>query len=158
MPYARRGGQISIWVYHPRNKIRANRWRVAQLIYWTQAGLITAAVREAQGTGHHRLFNFHNLVEVAVARALARAGLTLPGIRRVLTVLTPPGNQPSGETGDALLFLTGDLTQPRAIWTGTRVEFAAELDSAFLINDPVGLLIDVGRIARDLAAHMGRLA
>ena len=129
----------------------------AQLIYWAHAGVITAGVREAQGTGHHRIFNFHNLVEVAVARALARAGLTLPGIRRVLTVLTPPANQPSGETGDHLLFLTGDPAQPGAIWAGTRMELAAEIDSAFLINEPVGLLIDVGRITQQLAAHVERL-
>ena len=130
----------------------------AQLTYWVQSGVITAGVRETQGTGHHRLFDSHNLVEVAVARALARAGLTLPGIRRVLTALTAPANQTSGETDDHVLFLTGDPTQPGAIWTGTRMEFAAELHSAFLINDPVGLLIDVGRITRDLAAHVGRLA
>ena len=46
-----------------------------RLIHWTQAGLIKAGVREAQGTGHHRVFSFYNLVEVAVANALANYGI-----------------------------------------------------------------------------------
>jgi SAM-dependent methyltransferase len=28
VPYARPTGQIAIWIYHPRNKVSANRWRV----------------------------------------------------------------------------------------------------------------------------------
>ena len=127
----------------------------SQLIYWTHAGLIAAGVREAHGTGHRRVFSFSDLVAVAVARALARHGMTLPSMRRVLAALAPAAPASPGGADDHLVFVMGDPTSPGAVWTGTRVEFAAELQTAFFINDPVGTLIDVGRISRALADRVG---
>ena len=127
----------------------------SQLIYWTHAGLIAAGVREAHGTGHHRVFSFSDLVAVAVARALARHGMTLPSMRRVLTALTPTTPASPAGSADQLVFVMGDRTSPVSVWTGTRAEFAAELQTAFFINDPVGTLIDVGRISRALADRVG---
>ena len=126
----------------------------SQLIYWTHRGLITAGVRKAQGTGHHRLFSFGDLVAVAVARALARCGVTVPSIRRVLTAIAPAVGA-ADETSDRLAFLMGDPASPHAVWVGTRDEFVAELQTAFLINQPVGILIDVGRIADTLDTDIG---
>lgn len=128
----------------------------SQLIYWTQAGLITAGVREAQGTGHHRVFSFHNLVEVAVAIALARWGVAVPTIRRVVTALTQTEGPSPGETSDQLVFVTGDPATSRGIWAGTLEAFVGEVQTAFLINEPVGMLINVGRIIRELAQRIGR--
>ena len=116
----------------------------SQLIYWTQKGLITAGVRAAQGTGHHRLFSVRNLLEVKVARALARCGVKVPSIQRVLTAIGTAGGGASGVTTDRLVFLMGDPASPVAVWAGTRVEFVSKLQTAFLLHEPVGLLINVG--------------
>ena len=129
-----------------------------KLIYWTQAGLITASVREAHGTGHHRVFDFANLMEITVAGVLARYGMALAGIGHVLAEVRKAVRQPPDQARDQLIFVMGDPKHSDGIWTGRREEFAAELDTAFLVHEPVGILIDVGRITRELRQRTGGTA
>ena len=125
-----------------------------RLIHWTQAGLITAGVREAQGTGHHRVFSFRNLVEVAVANELAQYGIGVTTIRRVLTMLPTAAFSPRGATPDGLILL-GDPAGAGGVWVGTRDELATELETPFLINAPVRILINIGQIQLELTGRLG---
>ena len=78
----------------------------AQLIYWTQAGLITTAVREARGTGHHRVFSFRSLVEVAVAAALAQYRMSVRTIGFVLRAIGDPTHR-AGRDRATVAFVMG---------------------------------------------------
>ena len=127
-----------------------------RLIHWTQAGLITAGVREAQGTGHHRVFDRHDLFEVAVANALAQYGVSTATIGRVLGALRKATPRPWGGTPDQLLLLAGDPASPGAVWVGTRDELAAELKKPFLLNAPAGILINIGQIQQELTDRLGK--
>ena len=124
----------------------------SKLTHWVQSGAVAAGIREASGTGHHRVFSFANLVAVAIAAALARNGVTLAGIQRVLAALPAP--LPVGPD-DLLLFVMGDPAHAGSQWAGARAEFVAELRHTFLIHEPVGILIDVGRIIQTLTAQIG---
>ena len=73
----------------------------------------------------------------------------------MLTAIEGAVGPSPGETSDQLVFLTGDPETPSAIWTGTREEFVAEVETAFLIHAPVGMLIDVGRITQALTERIG---
>ena len=72
-----------------------------------------------------------------------------------MTALDQTTGPSPGETSHQLVFLTGDPATPSAIWTGTHEEFVGEVQTAFLINEPVGMLINVGRIMRELAERIG---
>ncbi len=59
----------------------------SQLVYWTSCGLIVANVRETSGTGHPRLFDLENLVEIAVAVCLSGYKLPVRSLRWVIHVV-----------------------------------------------------------------------
>lgn len=126
-----------------------------QLIYWTQAGLITAGIRAGDGPGHHRVFNYRDVVEVAVATALGRHGVKLPTIRAALKAARVPRRPPRAPM-DRVVYVLGDPEQPAGIWVGTREAWIAELRTPTLTFGPAGIFVDVGRIVERLDQQTGR--
>ena len=133
--------------------VRLTRAKRTQLIYWTQAPLITAGIREAAGRGHHRVLSYANLIELSIAVGLARQGVKLRGIRTVLKMVRLP-RRPPRKPLDQLVFLMGDPADPNATWVGRRDQFISGLRTGAVIIDPVGILVDVGRIVQDLDDRM----
>ena len=121
----------------------------SQLIHWTTTKLITARVRDVQGSGHHRVFSLRDLVDVAVAVALARYGIS---VKRMGLIVRGLGRhwRPTTRAADTLLFITGDPADPSAFWFGSRREFTAELAARGLLTVFTGVLIDLGQIVAAL--------
>jgi DNA-binding transcriptional MerR regulator len=126
----------------------------SQLIHWTATKLITAGVRDVQGTGHHRVFRLRDLVDVAVAVALARHGVS---VKRIGVVLHGLARQwrPATRAADTVLLVTGDPQRPAAFWFGSRREFAAELRTPTLLTAFTGVLLDLGQIVAALEQDTG---
>ena len=74
----------------------------------------------------------------------------------VLFALRTNSPEPPGATPDQLLLLVGDPANPSSFWIGTRDELAAEQATSFLINEPVGILINIGHIRRELTERLGK--
>ena len=126
----------------------------SQLIYWTSAKVITARVRGVQGTGHHRVFSLRDLVDVAVAVALARYGVSAKSIGFVLRGLARQWRHATREP-DTLMFITGDPAKPSAFWFGSRREFDAELGGGGLLTAFTGVMIDLGELVEALEQATG---
>ena len=126
----------------------------SQLIHWTSAKVITARIRDVQGTGHHRVFSLRDVVDVAVAVAMARYGLSVKSIGGVLGGLSRQWRKATREP-DTLMFITGSPSTPSAFWFGSRREFAAELGGRGLLTAFVGVLIDLGQIVETLEQATG---
>jgi hypothetical protein len=56
----------------------------SQLIHWTDKKVITAAIEETDGRGHHRRFSFRNLFEVAIAAELVAWKIQIDSIRTIV--------------------------------------------------------------------------
>jgi DNA-binding transcriptional MerR regulator len=55
-----------------------------QLDYWTRTALVEATVRPASGSGTQRLYSRADVVKLAAAAELVRAGLSLVAVRELL--------------------------------------------------------------------------
>jgi DNA-binding transcriptional MerR regulator len=58
-----------------------------QLDYWARTGLITPSVRQASGSGSHRLYSFGDVVQLKVVKRLLDAGMSLKKIRKAMDIL-----------------------------------------------------------------------
>jgi DNA-binding transcriptional MerR regulator len=58
-----------------------------QLDYWARTGLVTPSVRDADGSGSQRMYNFNDVVQLRVIKKLLDAGVSLPKIRRAVDYL-----------------------------------------------------------------------
>lgn len=126
----------------------------SQLIHWTTTKLITARVRDVQGSGHHRVFSLRDLVDVAVAVALAQYGIS---VKRMGLIVRGLGRhwRPTTRAADTLLFIAGDPADPSAFWFGSRREFTAELHDPVLLTSCTGVLVDLGQIVAALEQATG---
>jgi DNA-binding transcriptional MerR regulator len=57
------------------------------LHYWSKTGFLEPSIAEASGTGSRREYSFGDLVAARVAFRLRRAGVSLQGLRRVVSHL-----------------------------------------------------------------------
>jgi DNA-binding transcriptional MerR regulator len=55
-----------------------------QLDYWTRTGLVSASVREAEGSGTQRLYSFTDVLELKAIKRMEDMGLSLQKIRRAV--------------------------------------------------------------------------
>lgn len=83
-----------------------------QLDYWTTTGLVSASVRDADGSGTQRLYGFSDIVELKVIKRLLDAGVDLRKIRAVVVYLRERGLQLRDTTlasdGSTVYALTDD--------------------------------------------------
>ena len=52
-----------------------------QLDYWARTGLVVPSVRDAAGSGTHRLYGFRDILALRVVKRLIDTGVSLPNIR-----------------------------------------------------------------------------
>jgi len=57
------------------------------LQYWDRSGFLSPTLDPAQGTGTRRLYSFHDVVAVRVAHQFRSRGISLQGLRRVVSFL-----------------------------------------------------------------------
>ena len=62
-----------------------------QLDYWTTTGLVSASVREADGSGTQRLYGFEDIVRLKVIKRLLDTGVSLQRIRQALEFVADRG-------------------------------------------------------------------
>jgi len=62
-----------------------------QLDHWARTGLAVPTIRNAQGSGSHRLYSFEDIVRLRVVKRLLDTGVTLERIRKALEELTRQG-------------------------------------------------------------------
>ncbi len=62
-----------------------------QLDYWARTGLVEPGVREASGSGTHRLYSFRDILVLKVVKKLLDAGVSLPNIRTAIGTLRDRG-------------------------------------------------------------------
>jgi DNA-binding transcriptional MerR regulator len=62
-----------------------------QLDYWARTGLVVPSVRDASGSGTHRLYSFRDIVVLKVVKRLLDAGVSLQNIRKAIDTLRSRG-------------------------------------------------------------------
>ena len=62
-----------------------------QLDYWARTGLVTPAIRSADGSGTQRLYSFRDILLLKVVKRLLDAGITLQQIRTAIAHLHDRG-------------------------------------------------------------------
>ncbi|SCL72472.1 MerR family transcriptional regulator [Micromonospora peucetia] len=62
-----------------------------QLDYWARTALVLPSVRDASGSGTHRLYSFRDLVVLKVVKRLLDAGVSLQNIRKAIEALRSRG-------------------------------------------------------------------
>jgi DNA-binding transcriptional MerR regulator len=116
-----------------------------QLDYWARTGLVEPTVREASGSGTHRLYSFRDILVLKVVKKLLDAGVSLPNIRTAIKALTDHG--------------TEDLSQVTLISDGTTVYECTSTDEMvdLLQGGQAVFAIAVGRQVRDVEGSLSRL-
>ena len=62
-----------------------------QLDYWARTGLVTPSVRQATGSGSHRLYSFDDVVQLRVVKRLLDTGVSLQRVRSAVDELRRRG-------------------------------------------------------------------
>jgi len=62
-----------------------------QLDYWARTGLVTPSVRDASGSGTHRLYGFRDILILRIVKRLIDTGVSLPNIRAAVEHLDQRG-------------------------------------------------------------------
>lgn len=60
--------------------------------YWTIIGLVTPSIEDGRGTGNHRLYDFADIVCVAVIKRLTAMGMTPEGTRKPIEKIRRAGS------------------------------------------------------------------
>ena len=116
----------------------------SQLIYWTDAELITPDVADTAGTGHHRAFSFRNLIQVKIATLLAARGLSVSTIGFILRALRL---SPHASRYPEIAWIPTDATTTsNAVWTGSIAEFPHELRHRMTGGGAIGIVIKLNEL------------
>jgi DNA-binding transcriptional MerR regulator len=62
-----------------------------QLDYWARTGLVTPTLRDAHGSGNHRLYGFTDILVLKIVKRLLDAGVSLQNIRLAVAHLRAHG-------------------------------------------------------------------
>jgi DNA-binding transcriptional MerR regulator len=57
---------------------------VREIHYWTDLGVVEPGISAPRGRGHHRHYSLYNLVDFAIAKRMADAGLSLKAIKMAM--------------------------------------------------------------------------
>ena len=63
-----------------------------QLDYWARTGLVTPSIRDASGSGTHRLYGFRDILILRIVKRLIDTGVSLPNIRAAVEHLDQRGS------------------------------------------------------------------
>jgi DNA-binding transcriptional MerR regulator len=116
-----------------------------QLDYWARTGLVVPSVRDASGSGTHRLYSFRDVLVLRVVRKLLEAGVSLQNIRAAVEHLRTRGVE--------------DLAQVTLISDGATVYECTSADEVVdLLQGGQGVFgIAVGRAVRDVQGQLANL-
>ena len=119
----------------------------SQLIYWTDAELITPDVTETAGTGHHRAFSFRNLIQVKIATLLAPRGLS---VQYRWPLFFAPCDCPPAPLGTGNRLDPDRRDESHAVWTGSATEFPHELRHRVAGGGLIGIVIKLNEVVDGL--------
>jgi DNA-binding transcriptional MerR regulator len=116
-----------------------------QLDYWARTGLVEPSVREASGSGTHRLYSFRDILVLKVVKKLLDAGVSLVNIRTAISTLRDRG--------------VADLAQITLMSDGTTVYECTSTDEVvdLLQGGQAVFAIAVGRHVRDVEGTLAAL-
>jgi DNA-binding transcriptional MerR regulator len=116
-----------------------------QLDYWARTGLVVPSVRDAAGSGSHRLYSFRDVLVLRVVKKLLDAGVSLQNIRAAIEHLRIRG--------------VDDLAQITLISDGSTVYECTSADEVVdLLQGGQGVFgIAVGRAVRDIRGQLAEL-
>ena len=64
-----------------------------QLDYWARTALVTPSIRDASGSGTHRLYGFRDILILRIVKRLIDTGVSLPNIRAAVEHLDQRGGE-----------------------------------------------------------------
>lgn len=112
------------------------------LDYWAREGILVPTVAEATGSGSSRLYSFHDVIAVRLLHTLREAGVMLGAARRAAVfVQSLPPEVPVDDTN---LLVAGDRVALVRVSDGALLHCEGEDP-----EDPVSLLVDLGRMVED---------
>jgi DNA-binding transcriptional MerR regulator len=129
-----------------------------QIQYWDERGFIRPSVKPAQGRGTKRLYSFHDLVCLKVAKDLTHHGISLQKIRRCLQALKQYAAG-AGQPLDSLKYVTDG--EKFFVITSDRKKILDAMEHDFVLSLGIGNLVrelngDVKRAGRALAGETPR--
>jgi DNA-binding transcriptional MerR regulator len=116
-----------------------------QLDYWARTGLVEPSVREATGSGTHRLYGFRDILVLKVVKRLLDTGVSLQQIRAAVSHLRERGVE--------------DLAQITLMSDGASVYECTSSDEVIdLVQGGQGVFgIAVGRVWREVEGSLASL-
>lgn len=64
-----------------------------QLDYWARTGLVEPSIKNARGSGYHRLYSFRDILVLKIVKRLLQTGVSLQQIRIAIDALKDRGVQ-----------------------------------------------------------------
>ena len=120
-----------------------------QIQYWDERGFVRPSVKPAQGRGTKRLYSFHDLVCLKVAKDLAYHGISLQKIRRCLQPLrqyAAKAEQPL----DSLKYVTDG--EKLFVITSDRKKILDAMERHFVLS------LGIGNLVQELNGEVRRAA
>lgn len=144
-PDERPGGQLEDVGYRGPTACSAAGITYRQLDYWARTGLVESTIREAKGSGTHRLYSFRDILVLKVVKKLLDAGVSLPNIRTAIATLRDRGVE--------------DLAQLTLLSDGATVYECTSTDEMvdLLQGGQAVFAIAVGRQVRDVEGSLASL-
>jgi DNA-binding transcriptional MerR regulator len=130
-----------------------------QIQYWDERGFVRPSVKPAHGRGTKRLYSFHDLVCLKVARDLTHHGISLQKIRRCLQPLKQYAAE-AGQPLDSLKYVTDG--EKLFVITSDRKKILDAIEHDFVLSLKIGNLVrqlngDLKRAARALGGAAPRV-
>jgi DNA-binding transcriptional MerR regulator len=130
-----------------------------QIQYWDERGFVRPSVKPAQGRGTKRLYSFHDLVCLKVAKDLTHHGISLQKIRRCLQPLKQYAAA-AGQPLDSLKYVTDG--EKLFVITSDRKKILDAMQHDFVLSLGIGNLVrelngEVKRAARALGGESSRV-
>jgi len=127
-----------------------------QLQYWDEQDLLRPSAQLAEGRGTKRLYSFHDLICLKVAKDLTRHGVKLQKIRRCVKPLKQESSR-TMRAAAALKYLTDG--EQLFVITDDRQQILAAMERQFVLSLGIGSLVrELDRQARRIAPNLARKA
>jgi DNA-binding transcriptional MerR regulator len=120
-----------------------------QIQYWDERGFVRPSVKPAQGRGTKRLYSFHDLVCLKVAKDLSAHGMSLKKMRRCLRPLKHYAARVEPPL-DSLKFVTDG--EKLFVLTSDRQQILDAMERHFVLS------LGIGSLVRELSGDVRRAA
>jgi DNA-binding transcriptional MerR regulator len=120
-----------------------------QIQYWDERGFVRPSVKSAHGRGTKRLYSFHDLVCLKVARDLTHHGVSLQKIRRCLQPLKQYAAD-AAQPLDSVKYVTDG--EKLFVITSDRKKILDAMEHDFVLS------LKIGNLVRQLDGELKRAA